>query len=61
MNTNTDTTDFLPLGEMAFFPDLDLCLPQFHDGSDDLFHLATKENEDFSTGEILQELDLEGI
>ncbi|KAK3705196.1 hypothetical protein QZH41_013987, partial [Actinostola sp. cb2023] len=32
----------------------------FHDGSDDLFHLATKENEDFSTGEILQELDLEG-
>lgn len=63
MNTMNDFTDLLSFEEMDFFPNLDLCLPQYDDGTglnDDVFQITTKENEDFSTGEILQELDLGG-
>lgn len=64
MNTMNDFSDFLSLEEMDIFPTLDLCLPQYDEGvgnaSDDVFNIATKENDDFSTREILQELELEG-
>jgi len=64
MNTMNDFSDFLSFEEMDIFPTLDLCLPQYDEGfgkdSDDVFHIATKESDEFSTREILQELDLEG-
>jgi len=62
MDTTTSFTDFLSLEEMEFFPNLDLCLPQYDDGlSDDVFQLPNKENDDdLLTGDILQELDFEG-
>jgi len=68
MNTVNDFSDFLSFEEMDIFPTLDLCLPQYDEGavegigngSDDVFHIDTKENDDFSTREILQELELEG-
>lgn len=62
MDTNTSFTDFLSLEEMEFFPNLDLCLPQYDDGSsDDVFQLPNKENvDDLFTGDILQEFDFEG-
>lgn len=60
MNTITnDFTGLLSLEEMEFFPNLDLCLP-LSDENDDIFQIEHKENEDFSSGEILQELDLQG-
>jgi len=56
-----DFSGLLSLEEMEFFPNLDLCLPQCDDGTnDDVFQIVTKNSENFSTGEILQELDLEG-
>ncbi|KXJ26573.1 cyclic AMP-dependent transcription factor ATF-4 [Exaiptasia diaphana] len=61
MNAINDFSGLLSLEEMEFFPNLDLCLPLYDDGTnDDVFQIVAKDNEDFSTGEILQELDLQG-